>query len=132
MPLGTYQALLSRCFSRVLLSLGSVIDVENLPYRCNWFHWFLFAQGFLAGHDVVAIRRSGSLPVIPLDQQPSLCERSLFQLNPNDLLGTEVVIHLASAGVSPKQVSWRELFDINVAASLHLIKCLIRQVLDVF
>ena len=83
---------------------------------------YLLKELLLAGHDVVAIRRSGSLPVIPLDQQPTWCERSLFQLNPNDLLGIEVVIHLASAGVSPKQVSWRELFDINVAASLHLIQ----------
>lgn len=83
---------------------------------------YLLKELLQAGHDVVAIRRSGSLPVIPLEQQPTWVERSFFQLSTNDLAGIEVVIHLASAGVSPQQASWQELEQINVAAGLRLLQ----------
>ena len=82
----------------------------------------LLGELLQAGHEVVAVRRSGSEPVIPLDQQPIWLERSLLQLTANDLAQVEVVIHLASAGVSPRQASWQELEQINVAAGLHLIQ----------
>ena len=73
-------------------------------------------------HYVVALRRPGSLPVIQLQHQPLWLESSLFDLNANDLEGFDVVIHLASAGVSPQKASWQELQQINVAAGLHLIQ----------
>ena len=82
----------------------------------------LLRELLLAGHKVFAIRRSGSLPVIPLEQQPIWLERSLLQLNPNDLEGIDVCIHLASAGVSPQRASWQEMELINVASGLHLIQ----------
>lgn len=82
----------------------------------------LLAELLQAGHEVVAVRRPGSKPVIPLQQQPIWLERSLLQLTANDLMQVEVVIHLASAGVSPKQACWQELEQINVAAGLHLIQ----------
>jgi nucleoside-diphosphate-sugar epimerase len=34
----------------------------------------------------------------------------------------DAVIHLASAGVSPKQASWSELVQVNVAGSLRLLE----------
>jgi nucleoside-diphosphate-sugar epimerase len=82
----------------------------------------LLGELLQAGHEVVAVRRPGSTPVIPLQQQPIWLERSLLQLTANDLLQVEVVIHLASAGVSPKQACWQVLEQINVAAGLHLIQ----------
>ena len=33
-----------------------------------------------------------------------------------------MVVHLASAGVSPQQASWEELYQINVAAGIELIQ----------
>ncbi len=75
-----------------------------------------------SGHEVVAVRRPGSEPAIPLEQQPIWLERSLLALTANDLAGVEVVIHLASAGVSPQQASWQELAQINVTAGLQLIQ----------
>ena len=83
---------------------------------------YLLKELLRAGHDVVAIRRSGSFPVIPLEQQPTWVERALSQLSANDLAGIEVLIHLASAGVSPQQASWQELDQINVAAGLELMQ----------
>lgn len=75
-----------------------------------------------AGHDVAVVRRPGSEPVIPLEQQPIWLERSLLDLTADDFVGLEVVIHLASAGVSPQQASWQELEEINVAVGLQLIQ----------
>jgi UDP-glucose 4-epimerase len=82
----------------------------------------LLVELLQAGHEVVAVRRPGSEPVIPLDVQPTWLECSLLDLTANALAGSEVVIHLASAGVSPQQASWRELEQINVAAGLQLIE----------
>lgn len=74
------------------------------------------------GHEVVAVRRPESLPVIPLEHQPIWLDRSLLQLTADDLVQVEVVIHLASAAVSPQQASWQELEKINVSAGLHLVQ----------
>lgn len=82
----------------------------------------LISELLQAGHDVLAVRRPGSEPVLPLEQQPIWLERSLLDLTANDFVGLEVVIHLASAGVSPQQASWQELEEINVAAGLQLIQ----------
>lgn len=82
----------------------------------------LLVELLLAGHEVVALRRPASEPVIPLVVQPTWMECSLLELTANELSGAEVVIHLASAGVSPQQASWRELEQINVAAGLQLIE----------
>lgn len=75
-----------------------------------------------SGHEVIAVRRSGSKPVIALESAPVWLERPLLQLTANDLAGVQVIIHLASAGVSPQQASWHQLEQINVAAGLHLIQ----------
>lgn len=83
---------------------------------------YLLKELLQAGHDVIAIRRPGSLPVIPLPQQPTWLECSLFEHNVKNLEGIEVVVHLASAGVSPQQASWEELYQINVAAGIELIQ----------
>lgn len=82
----------------------------------------LLKELLLAGHEVLAVRRPGSEPVISLNHSPTWLERSFFQLTANDLAQVEVVVHLASAGVSPQQASWQELERINVAAGLHLIQ----------
>ena len=74
----------------------------------------LLRELLLAGHKVLAIRRPGSLPAIPLEQNPVWLERSLLQIKPSDLEGIEVCIHLASAGVSPQKASWQEMELINV------------------
>jgi nucleoside-diphosphate-sugar epimerase len=76
-----------------------------------------------AGHQVRALRRSPrSAPVIPLPRQPQWCEGDLSTLTAADLEGVEAVLHLASAGVSPKQVPWDELVQANVAGSLRLLE----------
>lgn len=75
-----------------------------------------------AGHEVVALRRSSStFSVIPLPSQPYWVEGSLGMLRVSDFRDCRVIVHLASTGVSPKQATWQELVDINVAGSAHLV-----------
>jgi len=82
----------------------------------------LFAA-LAAGHDVRALRRSpSSVPPIPLPCQPIWYEGHLHTLTAACLKGVDAVIHLASAGVSPKQASWSELVQVNVAGSLRLLE----------
>ncbi|MEA5417521.1 NAD-dependent epimerase/dehydratase family protein [Synechococcus sp. BA-132 BA5] len=83
----------------------------------------VLAAALAAGHQVLALRRSpASAPVIPLPRQPQWCEGDLLTLAAPQLQGVEVVLHLASAGVSPKQVPWAELVQANVASSLRLLE----------
>ena len=49
-------------------------------------------------------------------------KKGLDEINLNDLQGMEVIIHLASAGVSPKKASWEELEQVNIKSSLRLIR----------
>jgi UDP-glucose 4-epimerase len=84
---------------------------------------YVLASALEAGHEVLALRRSpGSAPVIPLPDQPRWCEGDLSSLTVSQLLGIDVVVHLASAGVSPKLASWTQLEQANVAGSLRLME----------
>ena len=73
-------------------------------------------------HEVVAVRRPGSEPVIQLERQPIWLERSFLNLDAQDFEGVEVVVHLAAAGVSPQRACWQELEQINVTSGLRLIQ----------
>jgi nucleoside-diphosphate-sugar epimerase len=83
----------------------------------------VLAAALAAGHHVRALRRSpASVPAIPLPRQPEWCEGDLASFQASRLEGVEAVLHLASAGVSPKQVPWDELVQANVAGSLRLLE----------
>ena len=82
---------------------------------------YLIKELLLAGHEVIATRRPGSKPAISLIANPIWLDRSFFELTLADLEGIDVLVHLASAGVSPKQASWTDLEQVNVAAGLQLI-----------
>lgn len=83
----------------------------------------VLAAALAAGHQVRALRRSpASAPVIPLPCEPEWCQGDLHSLTAADLKGIEAVLHLASAGVSPKPAGWDELVQANVAGSLRLLQ----------
>jgi nucleoside-diphosphate-sugar epimerase len=82
----------------------------------------VLVQSMAKGHEVVALRRtSASTPVIKLANEPTWIDGSLASLRPHHLEGSDVVIHLACAGVSPKLANWNELIQANVLGSAHLI-----------
>ncbi|CAN5737970.1 N/A [soil metagenome] len=74
-----------------------------------------------AGHELVAHRRAGSTPRVPLAQEPQWHETGLDQLSPGDFEGCEAVVHFASVGVSPQVATWDELLRGNVLVQNHLM-----------
>lgn len=84
---------------------------------------YVLAEALDVGHEVLALRRSsGSVPAIPLSKQPNWLEGDLLNLRSDDFEGIDVVLHLASAGVSPKPATWSRLEEDNVLGSMNLIK----------
>jgi UDP-glucose 4-epimerase len=83
----------------------------------------VLVAALVVGHEVRALRRTtSSVPVIALPCQPQWCEGDLHTLTASQLEGVEAVLHLASAGVSPKKASWSELVQANVVGSLRLFE----------
>lgn len=80
------------------------------------------ALALKAGHEVLALRRSASsTAVVQLPHEPNWIESTLEQLSVSDLQGCEVLVHLASAGVSPKQAPWTELLEANVLGTAQVV-----------
>lgn len=73
-------------------------------------------------HQVVALRRSASRPCIDIGVEPVWLEKPMDQLEAADFAGVDVLVHLASVGVSPKTASWQELFHWNVQIMLDLLE----------
>jgi nucleoside-diphosphate-sugar epimerase len=76
-----------------------------------------------AGHEVRAVRRPGSKPRIQLEREPDWLDCGLENVTTDSIAGCEVLVHLASPGVSPKQASLEELFHWNVTVLLKLLSC---------
>jgi nucleoside-diphosphate-sugar epimerase len=73
-----------------------------------------------AGHDVVALRRKGSVPRSPIGGQPSWIEGFLVDDLTDVLRRCDALVHLAAAGVVEPHASWDSLFRTNVMDSLRL------------
>jgi nucleoside-diphosphate-sugar epimerase len=79
-------------------------------------------QAIGAGHELVALRRStASMPRIELAREPKWLAASLAQIAEHDLAGTDVVVHLAAAGISPRSSTWDELLEWNVVVPARLL-----------
>ena len=74
-----------------------------------------------AGHEIVALRRPGSNPRIPLASEPRWIEGTLADDHRGSLTECDALVHLAAAGVSPQKSSWHGMFQINVADSIKLL-----------
>lgn len=84
---------------------------------------YVLDEALAAGHHVCALRRSSSSkPVIPVSGEPEWLDGCLSAVNANYFKNIDAVIHLASAGVSPKTLPWNELLESNVIGSLRLIE----------
>lgn len=87
-----------------------------------------FAQTCLAnGHNLVlqstsSYAKQDSPRVIWL-------RKSFFSLTHSDIAKADIIVHLASAGVSPKQATWSELFSCNVKGTLKM--CGLAKTLDI-
>jgi len=74
------------------------------------------------GHEVVALRRPRSRTRISLDKEPFWIDGDICQVEAKWFEGCDVLVHLASAGVSPQKVSWEEAFRVNTTGSVALVE----------
>jgi nucleoside-diphosphate-sugar epimerase len=72
------------------------------------------------GHEVVAVRRPGSVPRVPVPKAVSWIEKPLVAIEPCDCHGCDAVVHFAADGVAHGQDLWHECFRVNVTDSLAL------------
>ena len=87
--------------------------------------------GFIGSHvlkqlndlptELIAIRRNHSRPRIGLGKEPFWLDKSLDLIECSDFDGAEVLLHLASVGVSPRTASWQDLFYWNVDVMINLM-----------
>lgn len=79
-------------------------------------------QAMAAGHEVVALRRPGSQPRIPLAQQPIWVDAALDSDLRQALQGCDVLIHLASHTPNPPYAPLDECLYWNVYAAIRLTR----------
>lgn len=77
-------------------------------------------QALAAGHEVIALRRPGGRPMIPLIDQPKWLDGFLDEVPLSALEGCDSLIHFAAQGVSPQKTDWNLAFEVNVRQSLVL------------
>lgn len=74
-----------------------------------------------AGHEIVALRLPGTVPVIPISGTPEWLEVFLDSVPLDTLCGCDALVHFAAYGVSPQPTDWNISFEINVRQSLILM-----------
>lgn len=79
-------------------------------------------QALAAGHEVVAQRRPGSQPRLPLALQPTWVDRALDGDFREELAGCDVVVHLAAHTPNPPYAPLDECLYWNVVASSRLVQ----------
>lgn len=79
-------------------------------------------QALARGHEIVAQRRPGSQPRLPLNQQPVWVDRHLDANFEDVLAGCDALVHLASHTPNPPYAPLDECLYWNVYASLKLAR----------
>lgn len=80
----------------------------------------LISRALARGHEVLALRRTGSLPRLPLAREPAWMEAEIGEVESSSLGGCSTLIHLAATGTVPRTATWENCFKINVHDSLAL------------
>ena len=79
-------------------------------------------QALAAGHDVVAQRRPGSQPRLPMMREPVWVDRALDQDFMAELSGCDAVVHLAAHTPNPPYAPLDECLYWNVLATTRLLQ----------
>lgn len=77
-------------------------------------------QALGAGHEIVALRRPGSQPRLPLEIEPTWIDGALDQDWSDPLRGCDVLVHLASHTPNPPYAPLDECLYWNVFAAMKL------------
>jgi nucleoside-diphosphate-sugar epimerase len=81
-----------------------------------------FLRAALAeNHEVIALRRPGSSPRIPIEGSVQWIETDIAGMNFQQFgdLRDACLVHFAAAGVNPSMATWSSCFDVNVRESLE-------------
>lgn len=75
------------------------------------------------GHEVVAVYRTNPTTRIAITKQPVWIKRELNEITAADLVGCDVVVNLASAGMpnNPEKVSFEQMYFYNVTCLITLM-----------
>ena len=73
-------------------------------------------------HEITALRRFGSVPCVDIQRQPTWLEKSMDTIDESDLEGHDVLVHLASVGVSPQKATWQEMIYWNAVVLMRLLE----------
>ena len=79
-------------------------------------------RALAAGHEVIAQRRPGSRPRLPLTREPHWVDRALDQDFDAELTGCDAVVHLASHTPNPPYAPLDECLYWNVYATTRLLQ----------
>jgi nucleoside-diphosphate-sugar epimerase len=79
-------------------------------------------QALAAGHEVIAQRRPGSRPRLPLTFEPQWVDRALDQNFERELVGCDALVHLASHTPNPPYAELDECLYWNVFATTRLLQ----------
>lgn len=79
-------------------------------------------QAHFAGHEIVALRRSGSTPRVPLQRQPRWVDAALDAVPKGELQSCDVLVHLASHTPNPPYDTLENCLYWNVLATVRLFE----------
>jgi nucleoside-diphosphate-sugar epimerase len=74
-----------------------------------------------AGHQVLALRRPGSVPRVQVADSVRWLEKTLASVTASDCDAVDAVSPFAAHGVSPKATTWQDAFESNVLGSVRLL-----------
>ncbi|MFQ3577400.1 MAG: NAD-dependent epimerase/dehydratase family protein [Verrucomicrobiia bacterium] len=78
------------------------------------------------GHRIVALRRPGSTPRVPLESAPDWIEGDLDSDLTSSIKSCDAMVHLAAYGVSPQPCEWAEALRQNVHLPAALFESIVR------
>ena len=73
------------------------------------------------GHEIIALTRD-KVNKNNSNNRINWLKKDLLKINSNDLIGVDILFNLASAGVSPKKASIKELTETNILGSINLMQ----------
>lgn len=74
-----------------------------------------------AGHEVLAVRRTGSRPRVRVSDQVRWVEKPLADVVPADCEGIDALASFSSQGVSPRKTTWMDAYRHNVLDQVSML-----------
>lgn len=74
------------------------------------------------GHNIFALTRGRTIPNCNPHQNLHWLKKEIDEVSFDDFQDIDVMVHLASYGVSPQPANWQDCFDFNVIKSVELVR----------